>query len=81
MNSYEEIEKSFEPYYTTTILSNTVNPALVYENEQKIDSYLIMDYDDIIKFNELLYQYDITDTNRKKINSYLVVSCKSQKEI
>ncbi len=71
VNFYEEIEKSFEPYYTTTILSNTVNPALVYENEQKIDSYLIMDYDDIINFNELLYKSEITDTDRKKINSYL----------
>lgn len=71
VNTYEEIEKSFEPYYTTTILSNTINPALVYENEQKIDSYLIMDYDDIIKFNELIYKSDITGTDRKKINGYL----------
>lgn len=71
VNSYEEIEKSFEPYYTTTILSNTINPALVYENEQKIDTYLILDYDDIIKFNELLYKSEITYTDRKKINSYL----------
>ena len=71
VNTYGEIEKSFEPYYTTTILSNTINPALVYENEQKIDSYLIMDYDDIIRFNELLYKSDITDADRKKINSYL----------
>lgn len=71
VNSYMDIEKAFERYYTTTILANTVNPELVYENEQKIDSYLIMDYDDIERFNELLYKSEITETDRKKIGSYL----------
>lgn len=71
VNTYEEIEKSFEPYYTTTILSNTINPSLVYENEQKIDSYFIMDYDDIEKFNDIIYKSDITNTDKKNINTYL----------
>ncbi len=71
VNTYEEIEKSFEPYYTTTILSNTINPSLVYENEQKIDSYFIMDYDDIEKFNDIIYKSDVTNTDKKNINTYL----------
>ena len=35
--SHEEIEKAFEPYYTTTLLCNSINPQLVYEIEAKIE--------------------------------------------
>lgn len=76
MNDYEDIVDSFAPYYTTTLLCNTVNPEAVYELEGKVDDYNLMDVDDIIDFNDLFYS-ELTLAERKaKVNSYLLKSKK-----
>lgn len=56
VNKYEDIIKAFEPYYTTTLLANTVRPSAIYDLEAKIDGYAIIDPDDIEKVNKLLYK-------------------------
>lgn len=71
VNSYEEIEKAFEPYYTTTLLCNSINPQLVYEIEAKIDSYYMISPTDIDEFNELIYKKDLTTKDKQTINFYL----------
>ena len=76
VNSYEEIEKAFKPYYTATILTNSVNPELVYEIEAKVDSYYLASPDDIESFNEHLYKKPITPEDRTKLNYYLEKSKK-----
>ncbi len=77
VNDYDDIIDSFAPYYTTTLLCNTVNPEAVYELEGKVDDYNLIDVDDIEDFNDLFYG-ELTTTERKaKVNSYLL---KSKKE-
>ena len=78
VNSYEEIVKAFEPYYTTTILSNSVTPAAIYDLESQIDSYAIIDPDDVERVNEILYKEKVLAADKKKINFCLD---KSQKLI
>ena len=43
----EEIENSFKPYYTTTLLANSVTPSAVYDLETKLDGYYVLDPSDI----------------------------------
>lgn len=54
MNTLKDIEAAFKPYYTSTLLINTVNKASVFELLDKIDSYNVIDDDDVIKFVEAL---------------------------
>lgn len=76
VNEYEDIVDSFAPYYTTTLLCNTVNPEAVYELESKVDEYSLIDMDDIEDFTSIFYS-ESTNTERKaKINSYLLKSKK-----
>lgn len=78
VNNYEDIVKAFEPYYTTTILCNTVTPERVYELEDKIDSYNLLDANDINECNELFYNDEIgVGTREQKIVFYLA-KCKKQ---
>lgn len=70
-NDYEEIQKAFAKYYTTTLLANSVTPASVYELEVKIDSYYFLSPDDIADFNTILYKKDKTPQDRKHMVFYL----------
>ena len=77
-NDYESIIKDFSKYYTTTLLSNSVTPASVYDLEAKLDGYYVLNPDDVQRFNELLYKKDITAKDRKTMEFYLQ---KAKKEI
>lgn len=72
VNSIKEIEKAFKPYYTTTLLCNTVTPELVYELDSKIDSYYVFSLDDAEIANK--YFYDdamIPSKKEERITYYL----------
>ncbi|MFW0108647.1 type I restriction endonuclease subunit R [Rothia sp. P7181] len=71
VNSYEDIKAAFAPYYTTTLLANTVTPNAVYELEAKIDGYLVLDPDDVDKTSEILYGGAITPDDKRKLTFYL----------
>lgn len=64
-NKIEEIQNAFKPYYTSTILCNTVTPELVYELDEKIDSFNIFDLDEAIKANDLFYASDCKDAQKE----------------
>ena len=68
-NEYEDIQKAFEPYYTDTILGNTVTPSDIYKLSEKINQYNILDWDDIVTFNELLYKEEITSKDKIKMEN------------
>ena len=71
-NTYEDIQKAFAPYYTTTLLSNSVTPSAIYDLEVEIDGYLILNDLDIESFNEILYSgKEIKAKERKMISFYL----------
>ena len=78
VNSYEDIVNAFAPYYTTTLLSNSVTPSAIYDLEAQIDAYAIIDPDDVDKVNEILYKEKVQSADKKKINFCLD---KSQKLI
>lgn len=70
-NDYEEIEKAFSRYYTTTLLTNSVTPSSVYELEVKIDSYYFLSSSDVEDFNTILYKKEKTVQDRKHMVFYL----------
>ena len=78
VNGYEDITNAFAPFYTTTLLSNSVTPSAIYDIEAQIDAYAVIDPDDIQRVNEILYKEKITAADKKKINFCLE---KSQKLI
>lgn len=65
VNTYEDIQKAFAPYYTTTLLANTVTPSSIYELETKIDAYQILNPLDIEQANTILYKQEHTDKDRQ----------------
>ena len=70
-NDYDDIEKAFSKYYTTTILSNNVSSGSIYDIEAKIDGYFFLDPVDIEDFNELLYKDKVTAAMQKKMTFML----------
>ena len=56
VNDYDDMKKSFAPYYTTTLLANDLNKNHIYDLEAKIDAYNILDPLDIEKSNELIFK-------------------------
>ena len=69
-NTYEEITSAFAPFYTTTLLSNSVTPTAIYDLEAQIDAYAVLDPDDIERANELLYKPNITSKDKQKLIFY-----------
>lgn len=55
-NDYEDIQASFAPFYTETVLHETITPSDIRTVEAKVDQYNFLDIDDIEEFNSYLYQ-------------------------
>jgi type I restriction enzyme R subunit len=70
-NSYEDIQKAFAPYYTWTILKQTITPSDIRKVVAQIDKYNFLDYDDINTFNEYLYQEKRSSKDKEKMESLL----------
>ena len=70
VNTYEDIVKAFEPYYTTTLLANSVTPSAVYDLEAKLDGYYILDPNDVEQAVQLLYGGDTHAKTKEKLNFY-----------
>jgi type I restriction enzyme, R subunit len=71
INTYEDIQKAFAPYYTWTILKNTITPSDIRKVVAQIDRYGFLDYDDVNTFNKYLYQYKRTSRDKEKMESLL----------
>ena len=76
VNTCEDMEKAFAPYYTTTLLSNTVTPQTIYELEAKVDVFYVVDPADIEDFSQLLYSGEITSKIKTRLNFLLNKSVK-----
>lgn len=70
VNTYEDIKAAFAPYYTTTLLANSVTPTAIYDLEAKIDAYMFLDPSDIEATNDLLCKNRLDAADRKKLNFY-----------
>lgn len=69
-NTYEEIKDAFAPYYTTTLLSNSVTPTAIYDLEAKIDAYTVLDPEDIEKVSELIRKENISSKDKQKLTFF-----------
>ena len=70
-NEYDEIQKAFEPYYTETILGETITPSAIREVEKQLSQYNFLDYDDIELFNRYLYKDKRNSKDKSKMWSLL----------
>lgn len=73
-NTYEDINKGFAPYYRETILAETITPSDVFELDQKIEEYGILDYDIVHEYNQFLYQEKRSSREKQKMVALLNVS-------
>lgn len=80
VNSFEEIERAFKPYYTTTLLCNSVTPELVYEIDTKIDGYCVFSLDDAEKSNEIYYDKGLKPIQKEKKIVYFLSKAKREYE-
>lgn len=70
VNSYEDIKEAFAPYYTTTLLANSVTPTSVYDLETRIDAYMVIDPFDVDAMNDLFYKPEQNGKNKQKMTFY-----------
>lgn len=76
VNSVDDIVAAFKPYYTTTILCNMVTPELVYEIDQKIDSFNLFTIDSAFEANEIFYSDQYTEKQKEEKITYLLSKAK-----
>ncbi len=81
VNTYDVITRAFAPYYTTTLLSDSVSPTAVYDMEAEIDAYYVLDPDDVEKANELLYKKNKDSKDKAKLQYYLGRAKKKAEEL
>lgn len=84
-NSYEDIKRAFEPYYDGTILSESINPEMVYDLIAKVDEYNFMDFSDVLSFNDYAYKDKKRITDKVKMESLIdralsKIKCRDIKE-
>lgn len=70
VNTYEDIKAAFAPFYTTTLLSNSVTPTAIYDIEAQLDAYAVLDPGDIDKANVILYKPKVTAKDKQKLTYY-----------
>ncbi len=54
-NTTDEIKKSFEPYYETTVLSESTDPNLLYDIQAKLEKYPVYTQHDVDAFAEIYF--------------------------
>ena len=70
-NTYEDINRAFAPYYRETILAETITPSDVFDLDAKIESYGIVDNDDVHTYNQFLYQEKRSSRDKQKMLALL----------
>lgn len=70
-NTYEDINRAFAPYYRETILTETITPSYVFDLDAKIESYGIVDNDDVHAYNQFLYQEKRSSRDKQKMLALL----------
>ncbi len=72
VNTKEEIEEAFKPYYETTILDETINVNLIYDTQILLRDFRLYNDEDIEKFTKIYYKEGKqTDRDLGKITSLM----------
>ena len=66
-NEYKDIQEAFAPFYTETVLNETITPSDIRAVESQVDQYNFLDIDDIETFNEFLYQDKRSSKDKAKM--------------
>ena len=66
-NSYDDVRKSFAPYYEDTLLIEPLTIDDVRETERRLLSYGILDLDDVEEFNTLLAKAHRTNSEKGRM--------------
>ncbi|HLA50118.1 MAG TPA: DEAD/DEAH box helicase family protein, partial [Thermodesulfovibrionia bacterium] len=77
VNETDDIRKSFQPYYETTILSEGTDPNVLYEIERGILKFDIIDQSEIDRFAELWYSTE----DQSKLHQVLSSAVKRYEEL
>ena len=77
VNETDDIRKSFQPYYETTILSEGTDPNVLYEIERDILKVDIIDQSEIDRFAELWYSTE----DQSKLHQVLAPAVERYKEL
>ena len=64
VNTFDDIKKSFQPFYQETSLSQEVNTDLIYKTQRMLRDFKIYDDTDIKKVNEIYFDEDKRKTNK-----------------
>ena len=73
VNSAEDIQKSFEPYYEATVLEQATDPNVLYDLKNTLNKYRIYTQTEIDAFADLYYSADDQDAKTMgKLSSILV---------
>ena len=61
VNSAEDIQKSFEPYYEETVLESETDPNVIYDLKNTLDEFHVYSEHEIIKFADLFYSSNVQE--------------------
>lgn len=83
VNKYADVQASFAPFFTTTLLSGNMNPKHIYDLEANLDAFMVLDPLDIQNFNDLLFKKrtkSITAAEKRALTFYLQKAEKAVKQ-
>lgn len=73
VNSAEDIQKAFEPYYKATVLEQATDPNVLYDLKNTLDKYRFYSQTEIDAFADLFYSAEEQDAKTLgKLSSILV---------
>lgn len=81
VNKYDEVQASFAPFYTTTLLSGNMNPQHIYDLEANLDAFAVLDPLDIQQFNELLFKKRSRNISAKEQKALIFYLNKAENNI
>lgn len=70
-NSIDDIREAFKPYFEVTELESLSNPEQIYDLRSRIMEPNFIDPDSIDKFANILFQKEITTTDRAKLEGII----------
>ena len=80
VNDIENIQKAFVPYYTSTILCNTITPEMVDDIDERIEEKNIFSLDDAKAANEYFYSQTLSVKKKEEKITYLLSKAKKAYE-
>lgn len=82
VNTKEEIEEAFKPYYEATILDEEINVNLIYDTKNVLRNYRLYNDDDIDRFTKIYYKTGTqSSTDLGKMTSLLKPVIERYKEL